>query len=42
MSPFLEFVPGHSIAIKMLAQERGAVNVKSDTAQNAHSRKACL
>ena len=42
MSPFLKFVPGHSIATKMLAQERGTVNVKSDTAHNVDSNKVGL
>ena len=42
MSPFLKFVLRHSIVTKMLAQERGTVNVKSDTAHSVHSNKAGL
>lgn len=36
MNPFLEFVPGHSIVTKMIAQENGTVNVKSDTTDPVH------
>lgn len=36
------FVLRHSIVTKMLAQENGTVNVKSDTACHGYSNKICL